>query len=88
MAKAEEEPMRSIAARSIPEAAGPRQCEACAELRDALRMCLGALAKYYGEELSRNDRRELEVSELVQGGIVLRAERALRTACTCGADLP
>lgn len=74
--------MRSAALMNVPEAQ-ESGCEACEALRDSLRMCLGALAKYYAEEISRNDWRELSVSELVQGGIVLRAERALRTACTC-----
>jgi hypothetical protein len=63
----------------------PGECEACASLRESLRMCLGALAKYYGEELERNDPDEMSVSDLVQGGVVLRAERALRLACSCGA---
>jgi hypothetical protein len=59
-------------------------CEACGLLRETLRVCLGALSECYAEELSRKRRRTLTVSELVQGGIVLRAERALRTECTCG----
>jgi hypothetical protein len=59
-------------------------CEACGALRETLRMCLGALSKYYAEELRRNDPKELGVSDLVRGGVVLRAERALRTPCTCG----
>ena len=58
-------------------------CEACTMLRETLRICLGALSECYGEELARKHRRSLAVSELVQGGIVLRAERALRTECTC-----
>jgi hypothetical protein len=62
-------------------------CEACAALRETLRMCLGALSKYYGEELARNDPKQLAVSDLVKGGVVLRAERALRLACTCRQDL-
>ena len=75
--------MTSVAMPSIPKPE-PVECEACRDLRAALRLCLGALAKYYGDELARNDLRELSVSELVQGGVVLRAERALRAPCGCG----
>jgi hypothetical protein len=67
--------------RPVPQ----HECEACAALRESLRMCLGALAKYYGEELERNDPEEMSVSDLVQGGVVLRAERALRLECHCAA---
>ena len=69
--------------RTVPE---PRtgECQACAALRESLRMCLGALAKYYGEELERNDPAEMRVSDLVQGGVVIRAEKALRLECNCG----
>jgi hypothetical protein len=63
------------------------ECSACGALRESLRMCLGALSKYYADELNRNDPKELSVSELVQGGVVLRAERALRMECSC-ADEP
>jgi len=59
-------------------------CEACSALRETLRMCIGALSKYYARELERNDPKELGVSDLVRGGVLLRAERALRTPCTCG----
>jgi hypothetical protein len=76
--------MTSVAMTSEPQPTEPSECEACKDLRAALRLCLGALAKYYGEELDRNDWRELSVSELVQGGVVLRAERALRAPCRCG----
>jgi hypothetical protein len=62
-------------------------CEACAALRETLRMCLGALSRYYGEELARNDPEEMSVSDLVKGGVVLRAERALRLQCTCRHEL-
>lgn len=77
-----ETPMNSTAMTSAP--IQQTACAACSALREALRVCLGALAHYYAEELERNDPRELSVSELVQGGVVLRAERALRTECTCG----
>lgn len=77
--------MRSVAMMSIheeePEAS---ECQACGELRQTLRFCLGALSRYYGEELARNDPRETAASDLIQGGIVFRAEKALRTPCTCG----
>lgn len=70
------------AIRSTPERQ-TGECQACAALRESLRMCVGALAKYYGEELARNDPDEMSVSDLVQGGVVLRAERALRLECRC-----
>ena len=76
--------MADTAKKSITRETEDLACEACAALRETLRMCIGALSKYYADELRRNDPKELGVSDLVRGGVVLRAERALRTPCTCG----
>jgi hypothetical protein len=76
--------MADTAKKSITSETADLACEACAALRETLRMCIGALSKYYADELRRNDPKELGVSDLVRGGVVLRAERALRTPCTCG----
>jgi hypothetical protein len=76
--------MKSVMPVTVSSEPMKTECEACAALREALRMCLGALCRYYHEELMRNESRELSVSELVQGGVVLRAEQALRQHCTCG----
>ena len=80
--------MRALARMPVHEKPGIEGCPACAELRTALRFCLGALTVCYGEELAGGDSDANAIRELVQGGIVLRAEIALRTACTCVEDRP
>jgi hypothetical protein len=70
--------MSALARLTLHEQPEAGRCPACEQLRTALRFCLGALAS--------SDATCAAVQELVRGGIVLQAEIALRTACSCDPD--